>query len=164
MRATIFHAEIFCDPCGRRIADSLQSANRRRGRYAIADLDTGDSDDFPQIGQLVGASDSPDHCAAREGCENPIDLCEWGLDAGAQLVGAETSQIGDLVAEELTAEGVSYLLEMIGAEPSAEACEEWEACEGCADCTAEELTAERDATPYQSALYNFWRAAFADFL
>ncbi len=165
MRATIYQAALYCDPCGRRIAESLQSANSRRGEYAIADLDTGDSDDFPQIGQLVGESDSPDHCDAGEKCLDAINLCDWGLEGS--LYGSETGSIGALVVEKLTSEGVAYLQEMLAAAADPDCGDEFEACGGCDECTTPEgepIRAIYPPTPYQAALHSLWRACFSDYL
>jgi hypothetical protein len=69
---------------------------------------------------------------------NALDLREWGLKDTDKLHGAETAQIGQLVGEELTEEGVRYLREM--------------------------LEDDANLTPYQQALHNFWEAAFSDYL
>lgn len=100
------------------------------------DEDYGDSDGFPQS-VLSGETDSPSHCDSREECLEPLDLTQWGLDIDDPLYGAESRVIGALIDERLTEDGVSYLKEMLD-EPA--------------------------PTPYQRALHDFWRAAYADYL
>lgn len=122
-----YNAELLCESCGKELAERLR---------AEGVADDGDSDGFPQHANDGGESDSPNHCPSGEECLGEvIDLTDWGLPVGAQLYGAETRRIGELLDEGLTEHGVSYLKEMLGDPPR---------------------------TPYQRALHRLWRAAFSD--
>lgn len=97
-------------------------------------VDTGDSDDWPQS-VFAGETDGPDHCARGVDCLEPLDLLDYGLKLSDPLYGAESTHIGALLSDGLTEYGVSYLREML---------------------------TEPHRTPYQRALYRYWREAFAD--
>lgn len=96
-----------------------------------------DSDDYPSIGHPEEATDSPQHCASGVTCLNRIDLREWGFRNDDPCYGAEAAFVGDLLGEELTKEGAQYLNEMLNEEPK---------------------------TPYQGALRNLWKMAFAEYV
>ena len=81
--------------------------------------------------------DSPWHCENGAACLEALDLEEYGLKPGDTLYGMETARIGALVTESLTPDGAEWLRETLR---------------------------EPERTPYQRALYRFWRAAFADCL
>jgi hypothetical protein len=104
---------------------------------AIDRPDTGDSDDFPQSAPDGEATDSPSHCGSYGACLDPIDLSDYGLAPDARLYGAESRKIGALLSDNLTEYGARYLREMIS---------------------------EPDSTPYQTALYRFWRETFSAYL
>jgi len=125
---TIYNADIWCDDCGQVLAAEAEAEGR---------TESGDSDDYPSIGHLEEETDSPQHCAACENCENAIDLCMWGLKETDELIGAEHRYIGDICGDELTPDGARYLKEML---------------------------AEPCRTPYQEALHNLWREHFSQYL
>jgi hypothetical protein len=92
-----------------------------------------DSDHWPQrAGEKE--TDAPDHCASGVDCLEPIDLFDYGLTTSSTLYGAESTHIGALLSGGLTEEGVAYTLELL---------------------------AEKDLTPYQSALHRLWREEFS---
>jgi hypothetical protein len=95
-----------------------------------------DSEHYPQPA-VEEETDAPDHCADAGDCLESVDLGDYGLAPDAEMVGAESRRIGALLSDGLTDEGVAYLAEML---------------------------AEESRTPYQSALHNYWREEFADYL
>jgi hypothetical protein len=118
----IYSADTYCDDCGARIRAELEAAGVQ---------DHGDSDGFPQSARDDEETDSPDHCASGADCiGSAVDLGDYGLEPDAQLIGAETRVIGELLSECLTDAGRAYLREMLEDEPR---------------------------TPYQEALHRFWR-------
>lgn len=131
----IYQADTYCDSCGEEIRRELT-------RQGLAPEDPSDeysydSDNFPKGPCPEEATDSPDHCGRQEWCIEGVDLREYGIEPHHRLLGAESYKIGALLSDGLTEYGVEYLKEMME---------------------------EKDPTPYQRALYNFWRQAFSDYL
>jgi hypothetical protein len=128
----VYQADTWCDSCGRKIADELEAEGN-----APAEPDderTYDSDEYPKHA-AEEPTDGPDHCAAREDCLEAIELADYGLEAGAELYGAEVRKIGAPTNDGLTEHGAGYLAELL---------------------------AEADPTPYQRALYRYWRELYAE--
>lgn len=128
----VYQADTYCDSCGARLCADITS-----GGGAPVDPEdeySFDSDDFPKWAGEV-ATDSPDHCAGDIDCLEPLDLFDYGLTTSSPLYGAESTHIGALLSDGLTAAGAAYTLELL---------------------------AESNPTPYQSALHAYWREAFAD--
>lgn len=98
---------------------------------------SGDTDEYPQYVDVEEESDSIYHCANGRQCKEAIDLHAWGLKEDDQLQGSETPLVGELLTENLTPEGVEYLKRMLD---------------------------EPNPTPYQIALHECWKAAFAHYL
>ena len=92
MDVFIFQADIWCADCGRLIQKRLEEDNVE---------DTGDSDDYPQgpFGDGGGEADSPQFCAAHDGCINFIQV--------------DGRKIGAPLENPLTTDGVEYLKGMI---------------------------------------------------
>ncbi|PWU23555.1 MAG: hypothetical protein C5B48_08410 [Candidatus Rokuibacteriota bacterium] len=145
----VYQADTYCDSCGERIREQLSRAVRELDgfdrKYVIAaglagvptdpdDESSYDSDDYPKGPYPEEPTDGPDHCASVSECLEPVDLADYGLEPDAQLHGAESRYIGALLNDELTADGVEYL---------------------------RELLSEQDLTPYQVALHRFWREQFS---
>ena len=123
-----YNADTYCDACGEAISAELDS-------QGVAD--SGDSGDYPQQAREE-PTDSPDHCASVGDCAgDAVDLREYGALETA-LVGAESCVIGELLGDELTADGAEYLREM--------------------------LDGSATLTPYQIALHRFWRESFANYI
>jgi hypothetical protein len=76
-----YQAEPWCDECARKIKAQLRLEAKACGRPS-EDIDTGDTDDYPQWGSDDEETDCPEHCA---GCgvflENPL------TDNGQRYVG-----------------------------------------------------------------------------
>jgi len=121
----VYCADTWCDSCGERLRREIAEQG-----LAPADWDDVyvDSDSWPQPA-LEEATDGPDHCAASEDCLEPVDLLPYGQGLFTP------SHIGAPTNDGLTAEGVSYLQEMLG-EPS--------------------------PTAYQQALHAYWRELYRD--
>ena len=137
----VYRADSWCDSCGEDIRNELlesEALDPNMSDCISTDPDNEssyDSDVFPKGPYPGEATDSPDHCASGKDCLEYIDLSEYGLDSSAPMFGAEDSRIGALLSSGLTEHGISYLVEMLE---------------------------EKNLTPYQVALHNFWREVFAD--
>jgi len=94
--AFIYCADVWCDDCG----DAIRQRLTEEGK-APADPDdewSYDSDDFPKRADDDDEADTPQHCAAGEGCINAIEC-------GDGKVG--------LLFGELTSDGMAYVEEAI---------------------------------------------------
>lgn len=92
-----YHAELWCDDCGRLIKDDCELAGQE---------DSGDTNDYPQYSdEERSETDCPNHCANMEDCRDAIEL-------------ADGSKIGVLLEEQLTSEGRTYVLEEHARKPS----------------------------------------------
>jgi len=94
--AYIYCADIYCDDCGEAIRQRLTEEGK-----APADPDNEwsyDSDDFPKRADDDDESDTPEHCAAGEGCINTVEI--------------EGGKVG-LLFGELTSDGMAYVEEAI---------------------------------------------------
>ena len=131
----VYQAALWCDSCGEKLRATLTAAGSAPADPD--DDDSYDSEDFPKYSGADLETDTPDHCAAGRRCLEGIDLHNYGLGVRPRLFGAETRSIGALLPDGLTDDGVAWLRERF---------------------------AEKHRTPYQRALYRFWRAAFADCL
>lgn len=140
----IYCADVWCNECGESLWEELIREKRFpaywtqeeiervvdcNGDADLADVIV-DSDDWPCQAGNGDITDSPSHCAARADCLNAIDLGDYGLPTDAALYGAEERKVGILLSDQLTEEGESFLRECF-AEPS--------------------------PTPYQLALWEYWR-------
>lgn len=130
----VYAADTWCDSCGEKIRADLTCEGSAPAdpsdEYAY------DSDEFPKGPYPEESTDGPDHCASRAECLEAVDLGDYGLEDGTELIGAEGRRIGALLSDGLTDEGVSYLQEMME-------------------------DRDREPTSYQVALYRFWREVFA---
>lgn len=94
--AFIYCADVWCDDCGEAIRQRLTEEGK-----APADPDdewSYDSDDFPKRADDDDESDTPQHCAAGEGCVNAVEI--------------EGGKVG-LLFGELTSDGMAYVEEAI---------------------------------------------------
>jgi len=93
----IYQADLYCDDCGRVIAD----------RLAVTGYpDTENSDDFPQFhAEGGGEADSPQHCAAGETCTHAITLRQLDPATGKR----KTYRIASCLENDLTDEGAGYV-------------------------------------------------------
>jgi len=94
--AFIYCADVWCDDCGEAIRQRLTEEGK-----APADPDdewSYDSDDFPKRADDDDESDTPQHCAAGEGCINAVEI--------------EGGKVG-LLFGELTSDGMAYVEEAI---------------------------------------------------
>jgi len=116
--AYVYAADLYCEDCGRAIQDEIHDEIATKGS-------TDDSEDYPQgpYPDGGGEADGPAHCGSNEGCLNAMTI--------------EDQRIGVWLGNPLTAEGVTYLLEMINAP---------------------------NPSPYQRALHDFWRRVYSDYL
>lgn len=131
----VYQADTYCDSCGEAIRVALTADGN--APEDPSDEYSFDSDDFPKSAPDNAEVDYPDHCASQGDCLEGIDLGEYGLEPGADLIGAETRTIGALLSDNLTDAGVEYLRGMLGDAPR---------------------------TEYQRALHAYWRETFADYL
>lgn len=138
-----YNADLWCEDCAQRIGVAIlnDDADAFDAETVGADnvLEYGaeifkDSGAFP-IGAPAGESDAPNHCAAGADCVNALDLTAYATDTDRTLYGAESWSIGAHLDERLTDHGVSYLREMLD---------------------------DDSPTPYQRALFAFWRAIYSD--
>lgn len=121
----LYQADCYCDACGAAIARELEAAGVP---------DEGDSDGFPQSAP-AGEADYPNHCAAGADCiGDAVNLEDYGLEPEAELIGAESRRIGELLEDLTDGAGRAYLREL--------------------------LEADEDLTPYQVALHRYWREVF----
>ena len=129
----VYQADTYCDDCGARICAELEAEGKAPDDPS--DEWTYDSDEYPKSA-LEESTDGPDHCASGADCIGAsVDLKEYGLEAGAELFGAEAPRIGELLSDGLTEYGVSYLREMLREAPR---------------------------TAYQRALHRYWTETFSD--
>jgi len=94
--AFIYCADMWCDDCGEAIRQRLTEEGK-----APANPDdewSYDSDDFPKRADDDDESDTPQHCAAGEGCINAVEI--------------EGGKVG-LLFGELTSDGMEYVEEAI---------------------------------------------------
>lgn len=96
----IFQADLWCDSCGQAIRKRL----RREGTAPAnpADEYSYDSDEFPKFVSDPGEADCPQHCGAGDECLEAVEL-------------PSGRKIEALLSTDLTAEGVRYVQEAIGA-------------------------------------------------
>lgn len=127
----IYQAEMYCDSCGDAIKRILIAEGN--GPEDPSDEMSFDSDNFPKGPLPEVKTATPDHCASREACLEPIDLAEYGLKPGDELFGAEATHIGANLSSGLY--DVSYLTELLE---------------------------EDNPTPFQCALFRLWRELFAE--
>lgn len=102
--AYIFQAEVWCDDCGKHIAERLK-ADGQEVPEDPEDHDSFDSDDFPK-GPFPDddPADTPTHCASDDECINAVHL-SFGRKVGAIVSG-------------LTEDGRKYALEKIRLKPN----------------------------------------------
>jgi hypothetical protein len=93
---TFYCADVFCDDCGRRHGEELESL----GMPAPGPGEIRDTDEWPSIGHPPEATDCPNHCGDGDECLNAITL-----DGGFM--------VGELLTEWLTDDGVDYVAEAI---------------------------------------------------
>lgn len=95
-----------------------------------------DSDDWPKYIGEIGECDTVYHCESESDCLNAISLYDYGLKPSDKLYGMENNLIGELISNKLSVYGIDDLKEML----------------------------EKDRTPYQKALHEFWREVFSNYL
>jgi len=108
MDAYIYCAEIYCEECGRAIRERITKEGNAPAN--IDDETTFDSDEFPKGG---GESDCPQHCGAHEDCINAYTPDGWECKVGAFL------------ENDLTADGIEYVVNEWLAKPDNPVCVQW---------------------------------------
>lgn len=116
----------YCGSCGRAIMRELDEKNIE---------DDGDSETYPQGFAGENETDSVEHCASEDKCEEAILLSRYGLLDTDELKGAETRAVGEVLTDSLTSDGVNSTREMLS---------------------------ELSPTPYQAALHKLWLGLFPE--
>lgn len=124
---------LYCDSCGEALRDKLRAEGKVPGYPR-----PWDSGDWPaSFDESESDADSISHCDSGAECLEPVALSDYGLDPWRQLVGAEEHDVGALIEERLTAEGVERTREMLR---------------------------EEHRTPYQHALHRLWSETYPELL
>ena len=100
MNIYIYTADLYCKQCGEALQEFLIYKGLAQRDYESSY----NSDQFPKgpYPDSGGESDSPQHCAAEDGCINAIEL-------------SDGTEIGVWLENGLTEEGVEYVREAIRA-------------------------------------------------
>lgn len=121
-----YQAANYCGSCGRAIMRELDEKKIE---------DDGDSETYPQGFANGNETDSVEHCASEDKCEEAILLSRYGLLDTDELKGAETRAVGEVLTDSLTSDGVNATRKML-ARPA--------------------------KTKYQAALHQLWLGLFPE--
>ena len=107
--AAIYQADVWCDQC----AELIRAEIRAEGNAPEDESDerSFDSDEFPKWASDDDESDSPQHCAAGDECENAEDVPGFG-------------KVGQLLGQ-LTSDGVQYVIDQYRADPLNALAQRW---------------------------------------
>lgn len=116
MNVYIFQADIYCEDCGKDIANCINKdcADLAKHLTKIYPLEKTDSNHYPQgpYPDGGGESDTPQHCGCGKDCLNAITL-------------RNGRKVGCFLENPLTSEGYQYVVDSHAEQPNSEVVEIW---------------------------------------